>query len=258
LASTKTTRDPERPKKPVTPWLKFMADFRAKNALTAAPIKGTEVMKAAAVEWKSASDKSQWEQGYEATKKAYETEMEAYKQSGKLEAWKRDPEKPKRPLSGYMRYASEVRPKFSGVGKITEQMKEIAKAWKAQSAEEKLPYEEAYKADKATFDKVMAEYKESGKERAWEEKVGIAAVKDKEAAKKQAIKEKKQATKEKDQAKKQAEKEKKQKQAEKEKNKEAKEKEDAKKRASKEKEAAKKEKEKQKKEAAKAKTKAKA
>ena len=37
---------------------------------------------------------------YASARETYKDAMEEYKSSGKLAAWKRDPEKPKRPLSG--------------------------------------------------------------------------------------------------------------------------------------------------------------
>merc|ERR1712060_31653 len=106
--------------------------------------------------------------------------------SGKKDAWKRDPDRPKRPLTGFMRYAQEQRPKFSHIFKVTQQTKEISAAWKALSADAKAPYEQAYKTEKEKYDAQLKAYQASGKEDQWLKKVGIAD----ERAKKQAAEEK--------------------------------------------------------------------
>eukprot|EP00928_Gymnodinium_smaydae_P046675 TRINITY_DN31100_c0_g1_i1.p1 TRINITY_DN31100_c0_g1~~TRINITY_DN31100_c0_g1_i1.p1 ORF type:complete len:410 (-),score=138.85 TRINITY_DN31100_c0_g1_i1:357-1586(-) len=174
-------RDPERPKRPPSPWIEFLQEYRAANKSQGTSV---EVMKSAASQWKgmSPAERRRWEEPYEAKKRAYDAEFKAYVESGKKDAWKRDPEKPKRPLTAFLRFGGEVRPQYQHL-KVTEQSKEIASAWKNLPAEKKAVYEKAYAAEKAEFDKLYAAYKESGKEAAWKNKVGIKDPKEKAAEK---------------------------------------------------------------------------
>jgi len=190
----KILRDPERPKKPTTPWMSYLMHFRVQNASKATPLPNKEVMKAASTEWKALGpfDRHRWEEPYEVAKREYDARFKEYVDSGKKDAWKRDPEKPKKPLSGYMRFAQEKRPQYRHL-KVTEQAKELASLWKGLPAEKKAPYEKAYAAEKEIFDVDMKKYKESGKEEAFKKKTGLdksekVKLKLKEAAEKDKLK----------------------------------------------------------------------
>merc|ERR1712130_532683 len=93
-------------------------------------VKYTEALKASAAEWKTVPDKSRWVQPYEAEKKEYERQMSIYVTSGKKDAWKRDPAKPKAPATAFLRYAAEFRSKHPEM-KVTEASKAAGTAWKA-------------------------------------------------------------------------------------------------------------------------------
>merc|ERR1719171_774735 len=170
--------------------MRFAIEFRGKNP----DMKSTEVLRAAGTKWKTLAeaDKQPYLKAVEAEMPAYTKAKDAYVSSGKKDAWKRDPDKPKAPMTGFLRFAQEFR-KDNPALKMTEATKEAAKKWKGLSAEGRAPYEQAYKDAKATFDKSMQEYKASGKQATWEEKVGIKKLKDKAAAKKKAAADKKKA-----------------------------------------------------------------
>lgn len=240
-------RDPERPVQPATPWLTFLQGYRKEH-----PSRGQETMAAASKEWKALPDvqKQKFIDPYEAEKKVYEEKMKAYVESGKKEAWERDPDRPKAPPSAFIRFATEFRKKDPSL-KLTEASKLAAESWKEMKADEKHRYEAEYKAEKEKYGQEIAAYKASGKEEAWKAKVGIAAQEEKAARKKAKELETKKLAKEK--AKKDKEKE-----AKKAKKLEAKEKEAKKAQKLKEKEQTKKTKEKEAAETKKAKDNAKA
>lgn len=177
----KTTRpkraaDPDRPKRPTSAWILFLSHFRKKESEKAESIrrKGVDVMRGAAAEWSVMTPemKRPFEEPAQKAKQAYDVQYKEYVDSGKKDAWKRDPERPKKPLTGYMRFLQTFRTNNPTL-KLTEAAKAGANAWKALSDPQKAPYMKAYTTDKAEFDKLMAAYKASGKEEAWKKKVGL-------------------------------------------------------------------------------------
>ncbi|CAD7967075.1 unnamed protein product [Amoebophrya sp. A120] len=181
-AKIKPMRDPARPSPPMTPYFMYLAQWR-KSA--PADVKGKDAAKVAAQQWKALpeAEKAPFLQTYEQKKATYDAAFREYKESGKLDAWKRDPEKPKKPLTGFMRYSMEWR-KSNGAGlKATEVTKKAAAAWKELPADKRAAYDGAYKTEKESYDVAMKNYKSSGKEAAFKEKTGIAA-KEKQAAEK--------------------------------------------------------------------------
>jgi len=246
LIKLRKGRDPTRPKMPASAWILFTKDFRKKNPKLKPP---TEIMKKAAAEWKSmaAKEKGKYEKEAEKLNSVYKKEIEKYVDSGKQALWKRDPNKPKRPLSGALQYMLK-----SGMtpGPV------FKKAWATLAAKKKAAYVKQAEADASVYRKAMVEYEASGSEEKWKKQVGLKDIEDKIEAKAMKEKEKAKALKEKEKAKAMKEKEKVAALKEKAKAKAMKEKEKAK--ALKEKEKAKAMKEKEKVAALKEKAKAKA
>jgi len=174
--------DPDRPKRPLSPWLRFIKDFREKRS----DLKGSPkiMLSAASAQWKAMPepDKRQWQQPYEVEKKSYEAAFKNYVDSGKKAAWERPADKPKVPMTAFLQFAQEYRSKNAHM-KVTESTKVASAFWKQMSPAEKAPYEQRYAEEKQKYAKAMEQYKASGKEEAWKAKVGIAA-KEAEAAKK--------------------------------------------------------------------------
>jgi len=166
-------KDPERPTRPETPWLGFLRDYRTQHV----NLKAKELMRAAAAEWKvlDATSRRRWVEPYEAKKKIYDAEFKAYRESGKLDAWQRDPDRPKKPMSGYFHFVTEFRAGKPNL-KLTECAKMAGVAWKNMSAEARAPYEQKYAAEHKKYKDAMVVYEASGKEQAWKERVGIAEV----------------------------------------------------------------------------------
>jgi len=203
--------DPEKPKKPSTAFLLFLADFRKQNKNQKLVPK--EVVKKGAEEWKSAA-KSKYEKEAEKLKVDYEKEMKKYLESGRAEMWKRDPNKPKRPLNGFIQFMQDENMTPSAESK---------KAWAALDAKKKEAYEKSFQEELAKYNKALETYAASGSEEKWKEKVGLKYIEDaieKKAEKAKALKEKEKAKKEKKKEKEKALKEKEKAKALKEKEKE--------------------------------------
>jgi hypothetical protein len=75
----------------------------------------------------------------------------------------KDPNAPKRAISGYLRWLevnrSQIKAGLDEGHKHTEVMVEAGKQWKALGASEKTPFEEAFKEDQLRYKAEMAEYK---------------------------------------------------------------------------------------------------
>jgi hypothetical protein len=127
----------------------------------------------------------------DAERKIYKAKFEEYKSSGKLDAWKRDPAKPKRPATAYLAWSIERRkaPAFSNLP-VTEASQLIAAEWKALQQAEKDALQAKYKVRKEAFESEVKAYKASGKEEAWLERTGRAAAAKKAQATEEAAKQK--------------------------------------------------------------------
>merc|ERR1719362_1186021 len=133
-----------------------------------------------------AATRAPWVKPYAEAKAKYDTAFKLYTDSGKKAAWKRDPEKPKRPITGFLQFAAEYRSKHPGM-KVTESTKAAGVQWKALTPMQKAPYEKQWVDGYNKWKEANAAYKASGKEPAWRKRVGldvIDAKKAKEAAKK--------------------------------------------------------------------------
>jgi hypothetical protein len=161
--------DPSRPKRPASAWIHFLSDFRKKHK----ELPGKEVMTSASKTWKvmTVLQKKPFQDIYDANKKVYDVDKEEYVKSGQKEAWARDPDRPKRPLSAFFRFLDGYRTKHASL-KATEAAKLGAAVWKDMKGEQKQPYEKQYKEEKNKYDEAMKLYKASGKEVAWKERTG--------------------------------------------------------------------------------------
>jgi len=194
----KRGRDPERPKRPISAWLFFLAAFRKdkKNK----NVDAKQVLVEAAKSWKTLSAAQQKPHIAAAKKEtdAYAKAFKKYQDSGRAEYWKRDPNRPKRPTPTVTLFSAEK--KYA--------VPEGAKAWKDLSAAKQKPYVEKYDKARTNYTKALAAYKASGSEEKWKTAVGIKALEDAEESKNMKVTEKAAALKEKAKAKLQQEKDK--------------------------------------------------
>lgn len=185
FATFKLPRDPERPVRPTTPFFAYLQDYRKSSPPST---NNKTLVKDAALKWKSLdpSNKASYESAYEEKKKVYQRAFDEYRTSGKLDSWKRDPLKPKKPLTGFMRYVQEYRKSDEGksYAKPTEMTKAAAAKYKQLEASEKARYDQLYKQEKVGYDKAISEYKSSGKELAFKKKTGRLELEQKEEKKK--------------------------------------------------------------------------
>jgi len=191
----KRGRDPERPKRPMAAFFLFLNDSRSKKK----DLTVTEIAKEAGKEWSTMSKakKKPYEAKALKAKVAYDKAFKKYVDSGRAEEWKRDPNKPKKPMTSFFLFLAENKHTSAA---------QAASDWNALPADKKKLYVTKYEKNQAKYDKDMEKYKASGSEEKWKERVGIKAFEDEEGKRKQLKEEKAKAEKEKLKAK--AEKEK--------------------------------------------------
>jgi len=162
-------------------YLRFAADLRQKQ--------GLKDMKSIGEVWRKASpaEKQAFDEVAHAEQAAYKVKFEEYKSSGKMQAFDRDPAKPRRPTTGYFLWAQEQRaiPEIANMP-VAESAKLLGSKWATLPDGIKAPLFAKGKADMAQFTAALKAYKESGAERAWLEKTGRLGSVLKSEAKKQA------------------------------------------------------------------------
>jgi len=163
--------DPERPKRPVGQWLRFVAHFRKKTNLT-----GREMMKVAASEWKTLSTQQRrpFREADAADRAEYERKKHEYIGSGKAAAWKRDPAKPTRPVSSFFLFVKDFRLKPSPKPELPKELiMRAGKEWGKMTPAQKQVYVDKSARALEEYSKKAKAYAASGKEELWRKKVGI-------------------------------------------------------------------------------------
>mmetsp|Transcript_92735 Transcript_92735/g.206161 ORF Transcript_92735/g.206161 Transcript_92735/m.206161 type:complete len:308 (+) Transcript_92735:43-966(+) len=182
-------RDPERPKLPLSAYFRFAADHRQKQALKG----GKDSVRETAAAWKGLQpeQKRPFEEAAKSEREAYQKAFAAYRESGKQEAWTRDPNQPKRPATPWIQWATAERksPRFANV-KMTEATKLLKIDWDALPESKKEALQTQFKADMEKYKAAMAEYKASGSETDWLQRTGRLELMQKEQAKKAKLQEK--------------------------------------------------------------------
>jgi hypothetical protein len=175
FATIKKLKDPDAPKKPLSPYLAFYKQqvqaIKKKYGLSSAP----EMSKKAGELWKGLSSKekakyeklaSQDKERYENEKKEYtrpsEEELKQKLVQAKEEKKLKDPNAPKKPKSAYIFFSMKNRQLIkdeTGFTTISEISKELGSRWKQMEADEKKEYVDMEIQDKDRYLEEMEEYK---------------------------------------------------------------------------------------------------
>lgn len=144
--SKKKTRDPTKPKRPLSPYMLFANEQRAVFRSKFPNESLMEVSKRIAAAWRALEDRASYEADAATLKEAYQKAMEAWRA--------KQPPKIKRPRSAYALYVQAKRPEFAAKfpdKSSTELMKEMGLAWRGASEDEKNSFREKAAADKQRF-----------------------------------------------------------------------------------------------------------
>jgi hypothetical protein len=157
---------PGAPKRGKSPYILFSMDKREAIKATLPPnAKVTEIMRAIAAAWAKMTeeDKVPWKAAAEKDKQRYEEEMAAY--DGPLRVpnkrAKKHPDAPKRASSAFLFYSQVMRPRIKADNqemKNTDISKQLGEAWSKATDEQKAPFVEKERVDRARYKAEMEEW----------------------------------------------------------------------------------------------------
>ncbi|KAI6661370.1 high mobility group (HMG)-box containing transcription factor [Oopsacas minuta] len=165
-------KDSSRPKRALGPYNFFVKERRQHYKDNNLAINFSDFSKECSNIWKSMddTDKSKFQKSVEADKLRYEKEMARYTpepvQKGGRKKKTKDPNQPKRPLSGFFFFCQKIRPTFRGQdpkASVGELAKKLGAEWQQYSQEEKAPYEDMARKDKKRYEREMEIFKSDGK-----------------------------------------------------------------------------------------------
>ena len=150
-------RDPLAPKKPIGPFFEFAKDERPKVTAELGPISIGETGKELGRRWKSLSkgQKEEYKEKAKGNAKKYADEMDQFSKKKGVEV------APKKPLSSYLEFAKEERPKvLAELGSLTpaEVGKELGKRWKNIPKDVKDRFEEVRQENQKVYEKEVEEF----------------------------------------------------------------------------------------------------
>lgn len=166
---------PRPPKKPLTPYFRFLAQSRSKIQAENPKFTVVEITKEIAKRWETVDEgtRQKLQEEYKKDKELYEKQYSQYatkltpemKESLKLARQEkqeirerrllkkrnRELEKPKRVASAFLRYTIEEKAKNKNIGNYQEYLKQLGQQWAQLSDAQKKPYQDSYEKDAAAY-----------------------------------------------------------------------------------------------------------
>eukprot|EP00126_Sphaerothecum_destruens_P003977 Sdes_comp17824_c0_seq1m7089 len=161
-------KDKNAPKRGTSAFIYFGNEIRPKIKKQNPESKITEIATIIGKLWGELSEKEKvkYQKMAEVDKARYRQEMESYvappPEKGKGKRAKKDPNAPKRAMSAYMYFASDIRPALQAQNPsmpITEIATIIGERWRNLSAKQKQPYEKLHEQDKARYEREMETFR---------------------------------------------------------------------------------------------------
>lgn len=166
-------KDPNKPKGRTSAYAFFVQDRREMYKEKSEPVVFTTFSKECADLWREMDDpdKVKYVAQAQKDKERYEREMALYQPADDEEGSRRgkkgrrkkkDPNMPKRSMSGFMFFSRAKRPKLrernpgASVGELA---KQLGAAWKIMTPEQKVPYEEEARDDRLRYEDEMEKYR---------------------------------------------------------------------------------------------------
>jgi len=183
-AQVKEVKIPQKPKKPLSPYFRFLGQVRGECQRENPSLRATELMKVVGQRWESLDDASKqpFISAYKSEAASYSSILEKYKKSltpeqkdaqqqlkldrqlmrEKREKRKRLKElgKPKKPASPFFMYLANNVPKGSTITEYQNAAKTLSEAWKSMSEAEKAPYLKKYKENQEIHSKSLERWEE--------------------------------------------------------------------------------------------------
>jgi len=162
---------PPKPKKPLTPYFRFLQQARPQVKMQNPNMSATELIKIVAKQWEQAdaATKSQLEQEYKRERERYDQENTRYlgtltpemkdqlrqarqdkqemREKRELRKRNKDLQKPRRVPSAFLRFVIEEKARSPHQGNYQQYLKTVALKWGQLSEAQKKPYLEAYHSE---------------------------------------------------------------------------------------------------------------
>lgn len=169
MPKAKAPKDPNKPKQPLSGYMRFVADIRGQLKEDNPGASITDIARLAGEKWRETDDseKSKYKAAYEKDKKKYDVLMKSYVPpkgtagAGKKRKKDKDPNAPKKPLTAYFAWMNENRQRIKDENSgatIGEVAKIAGEEWRALDAGTKSKFEKAYKAAMEDYKEEMANY----------------------------------------------------------------------------------------------------
>lgn len=154
----------DKPKRGRTPYILFMSDQRPLIIREHPNASFADITRIGSEKWKSVTPaaKKKYEDLAAKDKARYEREMASYVPDPAQETKKtkrvKDPNAPKRALTGYMFYVKSRMNKNKPQGNMKDYVAQVGADWKKMSEKEKAPFLAQAQKDKARYEREMASY----------------------------------------------------------------------------------------------------
>eukprot|EP00116_Pleurobrachia_bachei_P006422 sb/3466684/ len=157
-------KDPNRPKRAMTPYFFFAAEYRNSLRREGKPVPGVkEVAQYCGPKWNSMPEEERrpFVESAERDRQRYLEEMNIYKKP-------RDEDKPKRPASAYFHFLVDFRKKMAGkpLPEHTTIPKLSGALWQKMTEDERRPYNEKMEQEKKVYEQKLADYRKMKAEEA--------------------------------------------------------------------------------------------
>lgn len=160
----KKVKDPNKPKRATSAYFFFLADCREQAKKAGRSLsKIAEFTKECSETWREMGpkDKKKFDEKASTDKKRYEAEMKNYGGGGGSAKAQRDPNQPKKPLTGYFLFLADFRKQNEGTPN-KDILKMAGEKWRGLDETEKLPYEQASQKEQKKYEIAMAEFRKTG------------------------------------------------------------------------------------------------
>lgn len=157
----KKAKDPNKPKRSTSAYFFFLASCREQAKKQGRSIsKIAEFTKECSERWREMDGKAKkpFEDKAAVDKARYDEEMSHYGGAGGKA--KKDPNMPKKPLTGYFHFLADFREKKRGEDIANKDLLKLAgETWREMDDSEKLPFEQKSQAEQKRYEHAMAEYR---------------------------------------------------------------------------------------------------
>lgn len=173
MPKAKAPKDPNKPKQPLSGYMRFVGDIRAELKEENPGASITDIARLAGERWRSTdeSEKEKYKIAYNKDKVKYDALMKNYvppkgsAAAGKKRKKDKDPNAPKKPLTAYFAWMNENRSRIKEENEgatIGEVAKIAGEEWRGLDSGSKSKYEKAYRAAMEIYKDEMADYSAGG------------------------------------------------------------------------------------------------